>query len=171
MGVCFKYCLPLAFLVFLLPVALADGCQPYTWGLSVLQGGGIKTIQVGELDCRFTTRTGAEVTTQTCTQIAERYETTVDKFLDLNPELNNDCGSIKPKTEYCVIVCELSNVFKVDATKYTYLQYTVVDHEPLRAWDGLCGPNHGDATCIGTPKQCCNSTTWTCGDTEYVWPS
>jgi hypothetical protein len=38
--------------------------------------------------------------------------------------------------------------------------------EPLRAYDGLCGPHHAGATCIGTDKQCCNSKTWECGDSE-----
>jgi hypothetical protein len=42
-------------------------------------------------------------------------------------------------------------------------------YEPLRAWDGLCGPDH-NATCLGTGKQCCNSKTWTCGDSAYVYP-
>ncbi len=36
--------------------------------------------------------------------------------------------------------------------------------EPLRAFDGKCGPPNNNATCIGTDKQCCNSQTWTCGD-------
>lgn len=34
--------------------------------------------------------------------------------------------------------------------------------------DGLCGPLHNNATCLGTAKQCCNSITWKCGDTAYV---
>lgn len=41
--------------------------------------------------------------------------------------------------------------------------------EPLRATDGLCGPKHNNATCLGTDKQCCNANTFTCGSTEYVY--
>jgi hypothetical protein len=40
--------------------------------------------------------------------------------------------------------------------------------EPLRAYNGLCGPDNGNATCVGTDKQCCNKNTWICGDTLYV---
>ena len=46
------------------------------------------------------------------------------------------------------------------------LTWTVV--EPLRAYDGMCGPQNKNATCVGTDKQCCNKKTWTCGDSEYV---
>ncbi|KAM0407473.1 hypothetical protein ACHAPD_012142 [Fusarium lateritium] len=38
--------------------------------------------------------------------------------------------------------------------------------EPLRAYDGRCGPDHNNATCVGTDNQCCNKNTWVCGDTE-----
>lgn len=36
--------------------------------------------------------------------------------------------------------------------------------EPLRAFDGQCGPPNNNATCLGPDKQCCNSQTWTCGN-------
>lgn len=49
----------------------------------------------------------------------------------------------------------------------THLADTQLVIEPVRAYDGLCGPYHNDATCVGTAKGCCNSETWTCGDTEY----
>ncbi|KAH9904530.1 hypothetical protein F4778DRAFT_66305 [Xylariomycetidae sp. FL2044] len=44
--------------------------------------------------------------------------------------------------------------------------------EPLRAYDGLCGPDHDNATCWGATEQCCNSKTWTYENPEYVysWP-
>ncbi|KAB5551031.1 hypothetical protein GE09DRAFT_1222841 [Coniochaeta sp. 2T2.1] len=32
--------------------------------------------------------------------------------------------------------------------------------------DGFCGPEHNNATCLGTAAQCCNAETFTCGDTE-----
>jgi hypothetical protein len=34
------------------------------------------------------------------------------------------------------------------------------------AKDGLCGPQHNNATCLGTDKQCCNGETWKCGDSK-----
>ena len=38
--------------------------------------------------------------------------------------------------------------------------------EPLRSQDGFCGPQHNNATCIGSDfGQCCNAQTWKCGDT------
>ncbi|KAH8743726.1 hypothetical protein F5882DRAFT_498637, partial [Hyaloscypha sp. PMI_1271] len=36
--------------------------------------------------------------------------------------------------------------------------------EPLRSASGLCGPKNNNATCLGTDFQCCNSQTWTCGN-------
>lgn len=38
--------------------------------------------------------------------------------------------------------------------------------QPLLSPDGKCGPSNNNATCSGTEKQCCNSETWTCGDTD-----
>ncbi|KAK3949219.1 hypothetical protein QBC32DRAFT_220174, partial [Pseudoneurospora amorphoporcata] len=36
--------------------------------------------------------------------------------------------------------------------------------EPLRAYDGLCGPPNNNATCLGSKVgQCCNANTWKCG--------
>lgn len=38
----------------------------------------------------------------------------------------------------------------------------------LRSTDGSCGPNHKNATCLGTDfGQCCNAETWRCGGTEH----
>lgn len=34
----------------------------------------------------------------------------------------------------------------------------------MRSANGLCGPLHNNATCLGTEYQCCNSETWTCGN-------
>lgn len=36
------------------------------------------------------------------------------------------------------------------------------------ATDGFCGLEHGNATFVGTDKQCCNSGTWMCGNSAYV---
>ncbi|KAI2631340.1 hypothetical protein GGS26DRAFT_591223 [Hypomontagnella submonticulosa] len=113
-----------------------DECQPYQWKR--------KAYPVGEIACRYDTTTGQDVNYYTCTRITEKYEISFEKLRDLNPALDEDCKNIKPNTAYCVAGF----------------------HEPLRAWDGLCGPKHNNATCIGTDKQCCNSETWQCGDSE-----
>ncbi|KAK3903196.1 hypothetical protein C8A05DRAFT_14823, partial [Staphylotrichum tortipilum] len=55
-----------------------------------------------------------------------------------------DCSNLEPNTKYCVIGFV----------------------EPLRSTDGFCGPQHNNATCLGTEAQCCNAETWTCGNTE-----
>ncbi|KAL7628811.1 hypothetical protein AAE478_000326 [Parahypoxylon ruwenzoriense] len=117
-----------------------DECQPYQWRL--------KHHEVGEIICRYDTTTGPDVNYYTCTQIADKYGISFEKLRDLNPVLDKDCKAIKPNTTYCVA----GSAYEV--------------HEPLRAWDGLCGPQHDNATCIGTTKQCCNAETWQCGDTQ-----
>jgi len=43
---------------------------------------------------------------------------------------------------------------------------STTDKQPLLASDGKCGPQNKNATCLGTPLQCCNSKTWKCGDSE-----
>lgn len=98
----------------------------------------------GELVCRYPANTYADVDHNTCIQLANYYHITIEKFFMLNPGLDFDCGNIKPYTMYCV---------------GGYI-------EPLRAYDGKCGPPNKNATCIGTSGQCCNSETWTCGKSE-----
>ncbi|KAH7153577.1 hypothetical protein EDB81DRAFT_791627 [Dactylonectria macrodidyma] len=114
---------------------LADECQPEVWKLRILGP--------GEINCRLGTTTGLQVDSNTCASIANKYHITVDTFLDLNPRLGSNCESIQPDTMYCV------EGF----------------HEPLRARNGLCGPDNRNATCVGTDKQCCNKMTWRCGNT------
>ncbi|KAH7115442.1 hypothetical protein B0J13DRAFT_459720 [Dactylonectria estremocensis] len=128
--------LALATLLVVNSAVSADECQPETWRL--------RTLRPGDINCRLSTVTEPQVNSTTCAFLANKYHTTVDTFLDLNPGL--DCDSIEPDTRYCV------EGF----------------HEPLRASNGLCGPNNGNATCVGTDKQCCNKITWKCGDTTYV---
>lgn len=59
------------------------------------------------------------------------------------------------------------NYAKVLEANYMLFLPTVI--EPLRAENGRCGPPHKNATCVGSDMgQCCNSETWTCGDSMYV---
>ncbi|KAH7205027.1 hypothetical protein IWW34DRAFT_769419 [Fusarium oxysporum f. sp. albedinis] len=120
------------------PVQSNDGCQPATWKASVMDVGGI--------NWRLSTLTGSQIDDNTCALILKKYHITIDTFYDLNHRLNNDCKTIQPNIRYCV------EGFP----------------EPLRAYNGLCGPDNGNATCVGTDKQYCNKNTWTCGDTLYV---
>lgn len=92
--------------------------------------------------------------------MATKYGITVDFFFTLNPTLELDCSNIQPKTEYCVDGCKLP--LSQDVVASARLTRTVI--EPVRAMDQLCGPSNGHATCFGTAYQCCNSETWTCGN-------
>ncbi|CAG8953945.1 hypothetical protein HYFRA_00010906 [Hymenoscyphus fraxineus] len=66
---------------------------------------------------------------------------TAGQFFLLNPDLDPYCGNIQADTDYCV---------------RGFI-------EPLRGFDGLCGPPNKNATCRGTRLQCCNANTFTCG--------
>ncbi|KAF3068400.1 hypothetical protein GL218_08338 [Daldinia childiae] len=134
-------------------------CSPVTW-----QGTGSATsktgpprpqhtrsvvrtspIKPGEINCRYWGGTYDEVDKSTCTKLIRKYQITTEKFFILNPEIEPDCGNVRPYTEYCVA---------------GFI-------EPVRAVDGFCGPPHNNATCLGMDQgQCCNSETWTCGNTE-----
>ncbi|EGX91309.1 keratin-associated protein 5-5, putative [Cordyceps militaris CM01] len=104
---------------------------------------GDSNTQAGEVNCRYTTNTDdMELNYYTCTALSDKYKIPVEKFFILNPEVHRNCDNLKPNTDYCV---------------KGFI-------EPKRAYDGLCGPSHGNATCLGTDLQCCNSKTWRCGD-------
>ncbi|KAH7123362.1 hypothetical protein B0J13DRAFT_455887 [Dactylonectria estremocensis] len=137
--------LALATLLVINSAVSADECQPETWRL--------RALRPGDINCRLSTVTEPKVDSKTCAFLANKYHTTVDTFLDLNPGLDRDCDSIEPDTRYCVEGCKLK---------------LLLVYEPLRASNGLCGPDNGNATCVGTDKQCCNKITWKCGDTTYV---
>lgn len=64
-------------------------------------------VVVGDVVCRYTTTSASSVNYYTCTEIADYYGITLDKFLLLNPSLNRECDTIQPSTEYCVAGCTL----------------------------------------------------------------
>ncbi|KAL2066964.1 hypothetical protein VTL71DRAFT_1388 [Oculimacula yallundae] len=152
------------FLIALFPTVSADDCVPWTWSWRSGARVGIvddavtsplraavntyqraATIEPGDVNCRSWTQTYDEVGYWSCSQLADDYGITLDKFWILNPTLAPDCEAIMPNTEYCV-----------DGFI-----------EPLRSTDGFCGPNHKNATCIGSDfGQCCNAGTWKCGQTD-----
>ncbi|KAM0810033.1 putative CFEM domain-containing protein [Seiridium cardinale] len=119
----------------------STSCKPWRWTVTTIDSVPT-TIDLPGHAPDYTPMPRKEIRLATSTA-AYRYHISIDKFFMLNPELDSDCGNIAPETEYCVGFME-----------------------PLRAFDGLCGPRHNNATCIGTDKQCCNSETWTCGDTS-----
>ncbi|KAG6015197.1 hypothetical protein E4U54_004008 [Claviceps lovelessii] len=140
--------------LFAYPASASNECQPWTWGEDPASGplklssqpeeddGNRPGPKMGEVNCNDYSRSPASVNYYTCTQMARQRGITTDEFFLLNPSVEKDCSNLKPDTRYCI-----SGFI-----------------EPLRAWDGLCGPNHNNALCYDTPKPCCNSITWKCGD-------
>jgi hypothetical protein len=141
--------------------------------------------QPGELNCRSWGQTYDNVGYWSCNQLAQEFAITINKFWELNQELAPDCEGIAPNTEYCVSGCKLVVLFFSPCTRSVIAGSpslevkirtlispglsTVI--EPVRATDGLCGPKHNNATCIGTAfGQCCNAETWKCGRTECASP-
>lgn len=144
-------------------------CQPHTWTKTGLSSADAHVATVtpepaafatvvskfdntnprrfaaGDLHCREWSWPQKEVNYRTCAEIADYYDITIEDFFFLNPELKSDCSDIRTGYEYCV---------------RGFI-------EPLRAWDGLCGPSNKNATCLGTDfGPCCNSKTSKCGDSE-----
>lgn len=153
------------------------GCAPVTWTKEGFVPPSEPTIarpsptrassnrlgyaQPGEINCRSDSEPGGLLGEEACTYLTTWYGITVEKFLKWNPMLLGDCGNIQPNTKYCVAGCKLS--FPVQESSRLVLMCLLVV-EPLRAYDGRCGPPNKNATCIGVDMgQCCNSQTWTCG--------
>lgn len=108
----------LSFIVSL--AAAGNDCQPSTWtrlsnrdvrptsaptvkASSVTKIGNITT---GEINCRFWIATESDVNYYTCTQLADTYQITIEKFFLLNPDVSPDCSNIQADTEYCLDGCE-----------------------------------------------------------------
>ena len=80
-------------------VVLADDCQPWQWSSK-------RDVIPGQVVCRYTLTSPAEVNYYSCIELADRYDITIDKFFLLNPDLDRDCKTIKPNTDYCVAGCK-----------------------------------------------------------------
>jgi hypothetical protein len=144
--------------IWLSTTVTADDCQPWTWNSK-------RDSIPGQVNCRYTLTSPEEVNYYTCTELANEWDISIDKFFTLNPDLDRECKTVKPNTEYCVSGCEyLQSPRK---TVLILIHQNKVVEKPL-ATDGKCGLPNNNATCSGTAKQCCNSETWTCGDTVYV---
>ncbi|KAL2137005.1 hypothetical protein VTI74DRAFT_10481 [Chaetomium olivicolor] len=82
----------------------------------------------------------------------------------MNPTLLPDCSNIEPHTLYFVRGCNRIFVPEVRVlASQPPPNKTVI--EPLRSINGFCGPKHNEAVCLGADAECCNSETWTCGNT------
>ncbi|KAK1829982.1 hypothetical protein QBC39DRAFT_243621, partial [Podospora conica] len=102
-------------------------------------------VDTGDIFCRQWSRTYGIVSEKSCDDLRAPWDLDVDRFYMLNPTLSRGCVGIRPMTEYCI---------------RGFI-------EPLRAYDGRCGPPNKNATCIGMDMgQCCNSEKWTCGESE-----
>lgn len=157
-----------------------NDCRPYQWDNFLCihaaddpadpepTEGSLIVVQPGEANCRYWADTPEEVSYYTCSQLAHTYELLNEVFFSLNPSLKKDCSNIEPQAEYCVVGCEFQSETRLIYQDTLLTDYSCLVVEPIRAIGGLCGPRHNNSTCLGTDKQCCNSETWTCGDSTYV---
>ncbi|KAH6983654.1 hypothetical protein BKA56DRAFT_439171, partial [Ilyonectria sp. MPI-CAGE-AT-0026] len=145
-------------------VTAADECQPITWEASDKRRAVAADptsskaarptftnsvpkkdkYEPGDVNCRDWGKTYKTVNYYSCKKMALKYGIDIEFFFKLNPILDPDCEDITPYTQYCIA---------------GFI-------EPKRAFDGHCGPKHANATCVGTGKACCNSETWTCGNSD-----
>lgn len=83
----------------IVPPIAADDCQPWTWNSK-------RDSTPGQVNCRYTLTSPEQVNYYTCTELANEWDISIDKFFMLNPDLDRECKTIKPNTEYCVSGCE-----------------------------------------------------------------
>lgn len=58
-----------------------------------------------KINCRMWTHTLDNVGPATCRQIADKYTIPLDRFLAINPDIDERCSNIQPYTEYCAAGC------------------------------------------------------------------
>jgi hypothetical protein len=96
-----------------------------------------------EVRYRYNTTASPDVSYYTCTELATKYDISLEKFFLLNPLLDPDCTRIQAGEQYCVS----DNVVPTSS-------------------DGTCKPDSGKS-CLGySGGQCCNSQTSKCGNTK-----
>jgi hypothetical protein len=76
-------------------------------------------VTAGEINCRYSAFSSANVNYYTCSELAEWYYITVEDFFKLNPTLNKECSNIKPNTEYCVEGCKIYLIVTVPQSQRT----------------------------------------------------
>lgn len=82
-------------------VVADDECQPYQWRTART-----KRPEAGDVVCRYDATAGPDANYFMCKEMADRYQTTVESIVGLNPELGKDCQSMEPNTAYCVKGCK-----------------------------------------------------------------
>lgn len=116
------------------------GCKPYRWDedgnwlygpasenpepsitLSVPRKRG-KDIKPGDVNCRWEGTIYDDITPESCQQLADDYQITLEKFFWLNPELDGQCSNIRPNTIYCTdgcecVPCELPGQSRVETSR------------------------------------------------------
>jgi hypothetical protein len=96
-----------------------------------------------EVRCRCNATAPPEVSYYTYTELATKYQISLEKFFLLNSLLDPDCTSIQAGEQYRVS----GNVVPTSS-------------------DGTCKPDSGKS-CLGySGGQCCNSQTWKCGNAK-----
>ncbi|KAH7407055.1 hypothetical protein DE146DRAFT_607491 [Phaeosphaeria sp. MPI-PUGE-AT-0046c] len=136
-------------MLFILPASL---------GAIALIASPIKAaVAPGEINCRYSAISSANVNYYTCTELAEWYYITVEDFFKLNPTIDKACSNIKPNTEYCV-------------EGYSCLPGTCYSGACLGfpseySMDGNCGKQNKGLRCGGKWGSCC-SVAGKCGTGE-----
>jgi hypothetical protein len=57
---------------------------------------------LAEVRCRYNATATPEVSYHTCTELATKYQISLEKLFLLNPVLDRDCTSIQAGEQYCV---------------------------------------------------------------------
>lgn len=117
----------------LMVFAAADDCQPYTWGRKRSEGDNFPPP--GTIVCRLNGTSPAEVNYYTCKEMAVKYKIKVEEFFTLNPQVDQDCKTIKPMTPYCVKGCKSTKHLRIKDTKsLKHSSYCSVDFEGWFLW-------------------------------------
>lgn len=128
-------------------------------------------VTPGQVNCRYAASTAdMEINYYTCTALAHKYGIPVETFFMLNQCILT-AGTLKPIPSIAWQAVRHPHILDecfflsrwIDNRLMTTTRCIVI--EPLRAYDGLCGPPNNNATCLGTKfGQCCNANTFKCGN-------
>lgn len=64
------------------------------------------SIQPGDINCRFWSRTYDDANYYSCKELANDWAMSLEEFFFLNPTLLPDCSNIEPNARYCVKGCK-----------------------------------------------------------------
>lgn len=69
------------------------------------------TATAGSVQCLEYQLSPMKVNENTCAEMADGFESGLENFYAINPELKKNCKKMLPKTRYCVKGCELKSVY------------------------------------------------------------